>query len=183
MMRTAAVITAFFLASLAALASASITILYPSSQYYLVEGQQANVLWNVTDPATDPKTFTIELKVPALGPLALANNVNATAGNKTVLINAGFVNTGFILNFVAVNNISQVISVSEPFEIKPNGTALTTYTAPSPTATPTTSISTTASTSPTSTTKSVGAVLTAPTRLQNAGILGLAMLAWFMLTL
>ncbi|RIA88217.1 hypothetical protein C1645_775533 [Glomus cerebriforme] len=126
----------FLLAFIATFASATIQIIYPSAQYYLVAGQANEVLW--TKEITDTTAFSIFLinsKIVDLKEFALANNVDPRLNKTDVLIGQNLVNTGFQIIFTDIGNITNIYATSEPFEIKPNGTAPIAYVTPTPTPT------------------------------------------------
>uniref|UniRef100_A0A1D1XWM9 NCK-interacting protein with SH3 domain n=1 Tax=Anthurium amnicola TaxID=1678845 RepID=A0A1D1XWM9_9ARAE len=127
----------FLLAFIATLASATISITFPSTQYYLVAGQTNNIFW--TYEITDTRPFSIFLtnpQIPDLKQFALANNVAPNLGNQTVTIGETLVGAGFQLLFTDIGNIATIYTMSQNFEIKPLGTPPTQISTPTPTPTP-----------------------------------------------
>ncbi|CAI2181612.1 2737_t:CDS:2 [Funneliformis geosporum] len=130
-------IISFLFAFITVFVSAEISIQYPSKLYYLVAGQQNDVLWKWE--AGDAATFSIYLSNPAIADLknlALANNVGTNLNKTSVNLPESLANTGFQIFFTDIGNITKVYATSEVFEIKPHGTEPIAYVAPTPTPPP-----------------------------------------------
>uniref|UniRef100_A0A1D1YFK7 Serine/threonine-protein phosphatase 4 regulatory subunit 4 n=1 Tax=Anthurium amnicola TaxID=1678845 RepID=A0A1D1YFK7_9ARAE len=129
--------TLFAFVCLALLATAEIKILYPSTAYWLVANSTATVLWNSTDPVNDPQRFSIFLvnpNVPDLKQYALANNAITSNHNVSIAVPnlTKDVQQGYTIIFTNIGNIAEVYATSETFDVKPSGSAISTYTPPTP---------------------------------------------------
>ncbi|CAG8539050.1 4446_t:CDS:2 [Paraglomus occultum] len=136
-------------ACLCLLASATIEILYPSSTYWLVSNSTAIIMWNLTDPSTDPARFSIFLtnsNIPDLKQYALLNNAISADRNISLSV-PDFVTRGVVpgyqLIFTNIFDISKVYAVSEAFEIRPSGSVQSVYKPPPPPQSPNNSTNTT----------------------------------------
>ncbi|GES76823.1 hypothetical protein GLOIN_2v1574867 [Rhizophagus clarus] len=139
----------YFLAFIATFASATINIIFPSSQYYLVAGQTNEIMWT-SDNLTDTLSFSMFLinpSIPDLKQFAIANNVDPRLGKKDVEIAPNINGTGFQLIFTNIGNIADVFATSQSFEIKQAGTTPIAYATPTPTPTPAPSTNNTAKSS------------------------------------
>lgn len=127
------IIFSLFLVTLAALASAdNITILYPSSQYWLVAETPQQVIWTY-DVA--PQQFSIYLnnKNLSIVNIALTSNVVTNGKNASVVItlNPSQYDQGdYYITFSSIGNISDVYATSENFELKKPGSTSSVYPPP-----------------------------------------------------
>nr|CAG8614187.1 15859_t:CDS:10 [Entrophospora candida] len=118
--------------------SAEIKIVSPSSKYYFVSGGNNSVIWTF-DKTIDPKVFSAYLNNPDIASLkdfAILSATDIALGTAAVSIPTSLINTGFVIKFTNIYNISDIYATSEPFEIKPAGTTPITYVPPVPTTTP-----------------------------------------------
>ncbi|CAJ0768221.1 23815_t:CDS:10 [Entrophospora sp. SA101] len=118
--------------------SAEIKIVSPSSKYYFVSGGNNSVIWTF-DKTIDPKVFSAYLNNPDIASLkdfAILSATDIALGTADVSIPSSLINTGFVIKFTNIYNISDIYATSEPFEIKPAGSTPITYVPPVPTASP-----------------------------------------------
>ncbi|KAG8786107.1 hypothetical protein FRC12_016911 [Ceratobasidium sp. 428] len=141
--------------SLAAAAAASaLTITAPDSNGW----KNGTVTTTWTSAAGDPDVFTIELRdtnTPSvISPLAVANNVNTSAGTYSFLLPPVPDATTYQIEFVNVTNINQVFASSATFPIVNQAQATTSSAATSGTVTgtPSSRAPSSASSAPASTT-------------------------------
>ncbi|KIJ53675.1 hypothetical protein M422DRAFT_25498 [Sphaerobolus stellatus SS14] len=98
----------------AALAQATITI----TNFNITGNGTSTISWASSDLNTDPESFSIEITNPSFNTqFAVGNNVQTTAGQ--VMFETPGVQPGpnYGIQFVAINNATQILAMSQPFSI------------------------------------------------------------------
>ncbi|KAI9454900.1 hypothetical protein BJY52DRAFT_699802 [Lactarius psammicola] len=132
-MRPAYSIILFFLPFVSA-----ITFQVPNN---LTSGGPATISWSSSD--SDPNVFSLELVNTDLfhDAIAIANNVQKTAGSISVTLPIVPAGSGYTIEAVDIGNINQVFGTSSSFSIGATVTTTSTTSTSSSTSTPSTSTS------------------------------------------
>ncbi|QRV80050.1 GPI-anchored small secreted protein [Ceratobasidium sp. AG-Ba] len=138
--------------AVAAAAASAFTITKPDSSGW----QNGTVTVGWTSAAGDPPVFTIELRdtnTPSvISPLAVANNVNTSAGTHSFELPPVPAANTYQIEFVNVTNINQIYASSATFPIVNRAQAGTTSSVNTVTGTPSSISASPSSTAPTTTT-------------------------------